>query len=435
MALKVLWLTNVLLPDVAGHLAVPVTHRAGWIPALAEALVRDGRVELGVATNVKNIAWQRHQLQGVRHYAVPMPYRSFGYGNIPASLIDSYRRVVDDFKPDVIHVHGTEYFHGLLTGRGLLDCPAVISIQGIVDACKKYYTAGIPWQALWLQRTLRDWLRLDGLWEQGRRWERRAQFEREIFATNRFFIGRTLWDHAQTRRLNPTATYFHCEELLRPVFYKMRWSPDACQKHSVFASSASYPLKGFHVLIKAVALLRNEFPDIVVRSPLLHICSGQTGLQRLFKEHRGTGYAKYLADLIRQNNMQKHFVPLGELSAERMAQEYAQSHVFVLPSYVENSPNSLGEAMLVGTPSVVSFAGGIPSMIDDGQTALGFSPGDETVLAEQIRRILLDEDLAERLSASSQKVATARHAEESIVNAMHAIYEQVRLASEPTRLG
>lgn len=428
MSLRVLWLTNVLMPDLANRLSLPFTHRAGWIPALADALMRDGRAELGVATNVAISVQQHHVIDGVHHYAVPMPSRSFRYENLPVSLVAGYQRVVDDFKPDVIHVHGTEYFHGLLTGRGYLDCPAVISIQGIIDACQKYYTAGLPWQALLLKRTIRDWARLDGLWEQRQRWERRARFEREIFATNRYFVGRTLWDQAQTRRLNPAATYFHCEELLRPVFYSRRWSLDDCQRHSVFASSASYPIKGFHVLIKAVALLRDEFPDLVVRSPLLHICSGQTGLPRFFKEQRGGGYAKFLADLIRENNVQNHFVPLGELSAERMAQEYARAHVFVLPSYVENSPNSLAEAMLLGTPSVVSLAGGIPSMIVDGQTALAFPSGDEAVLAEQIRRIWVDDDGARCLSLSSRKIAEARHAEDAIVRGMCTIYEQVRSA-------
>jgi glycosyltransferase involved in cell wall biosynthesis len=266
--MKVLWLTNILMPDLAIALGKTPSSCGGWTVALADALVKSKQVELGIATNIPGVVWRKDKIHGVQYYAIPMPKGKVDRRRLPPSLIRDYQHVMEDFQPDVIHIHGTEYFHGLLTGRGYLKCPTAISIQGIIDVCQKHYWGNISLGKLLTTRTLRDWVRMDGLIEQKIKWLKRARWEREIFAANTAFIGRTLWDRAHTRRLNPKSQYYHCDELIRQPFYDAQWDISKIKRHSIFASSASYPIKGFHVLVKAVALLRNEFPDITVRTPL-----------------------------------------------------------------------------------------------------------------------------------------------------------------------
>jgi glycosyltransferase involved in cell wall biosynthesis len=122
--------------------------------------------------------------------------------------------------------------------------------------------------------------------------------------------------------------------------------------------------------------------------------------------------------------MQKHIVPFAALDASEMANELQNAHVFALPSLIENSPNSLAESMLIGTPAVASYVGGVPSMARDEESVLFFPPDDEAVLAEQIRRIFLDDGLARRLSEGASAVARARHSKDRIVKDMLAIYAQ-----------
>ena len=139
---------------------------------------------------------------------------------------------------------------------------------------------------------------------------------------------------------------------------------------------------------------------------------------------KSTGYAKYLTDLIRKERIQKHFISLGVIDAKTVTNELINSHVFVLPSFIENSPNSLGEAMLLGTPSIASFVGGVPSMVDDGETALCFPSGDAVLLAEKIRCIFLDDDLAGQLSYRAKIIALKRLSRDTITSTMLDIYSK-----------
>ena len=127
-------------------------------------------------------------------------------------------RIVRDFKPDVVHVHGTERFFGLLRARKLIDVPTVVSIQGLMRPF-----ADCSWGAM----TFWDSLRLSSVGEMSRnatigadvqRLKRLAEAEDEIIQGVDAVIGRTDWDHAHARAANPKVNYFHINEMLRPEF-------------------------------------------------------------------------------------------------------------------------------------------------------------------------------------------------------------------------
>jgi glycosyltransferase involved in cell wall biosynthesis len=64
------------------------------------------------------------------------------------------------------------------------------------------------------------------------------------------------------------------------------------------------------------------------------------------------------------------------LSAQQMKEEYLKCGLFICCSANENSPNSLGEAMLLGVPCVAAMVGGIPSLFEDGRDGIGYSTDD-----------------------------------------------------------
>lgn len=112
--------------------------------------------------------------------------------------------------------------------------------------------------------------------------------------------------------------------------------------------------------------------------------------------------------------------PLGEIRDEKsMASLYAAVDTFVTPSLQDNLPNTIAEAMCVGTPCVGFNVGGIPEMIDHLQNGYVASYRDATDLAKGIRYILTH-DLR---NAAAQKAATTFN-EDKVAQQYIQIYEQ-----------
>jgi glycosyltransferase involved in cell wall biosynthesis len=422
--MKVLWLLNEMLPDLAVALGKPSPIGGGWLVALSRALRQEGTIRLGVASRVVGGNRFSISLGGIQHFTVPAPPKGFGLLRPTKQMLHRYQEIVDEFSPDVIHVHGTEWYGGMVTVHNRMGRPVIIALQGLIDYHRRHLLGQLGFMDIVMSRTVREWVLFSGLWKQRAQWNKRSAVEREIISGHRAFVGRTLWDRAHLRYMNPNSEYFHCHEMVQKEFFRREWLVSNANRHTIFSPSASYPLKGFHVLVKAVAILRREFPGIQVRVPLATF-RGSSDRKGIFARMGGDGYSSYLDALIAKLDVGGNITPLGPLSSEQMAQEMLDAHVFVLSSFVENSPNTMAEALIVGVPCVVSLAGGVPSLIDDGHNALGFSPGDEVVLAEQIRRIFINSDLANQLSKAGRKTALSRYSPEPIVKRMTEIYRAI----------
>ncbi len=130
-------------------------------------------------------------------------------------------------------------------------------------------------------------------------------------------------------------------------------------------------------------------------------------------------------DLISDLGLRDHVIFTGQLDAESMADRMCKSHVVLLSSLIENSPNTLAEAMLMGVPAVSSYAGGVPSMAQDGEEALFYRAGDPVMLAWQVQRVFDDEALAARLSQAGQTRASATHDPDTIIQTLVRAYRMV----------
>lgn len=372
------------------------------------------------------VNWLDHVLQDLREAGVTLRilYRGGGvpgridercsYAPVPETpahiyqpqLEEDFRQELRSFQPDVIHSWGVEYHHALAmvnaAEKERMLSRMAASIQGLCSRIAPHYVDGLPASAL-RARTLRDMVRHDSVLVQQGEYTQRGELEVEALRKLAHVIGRTEWDRANALEINPNITYHHCDETLRDVFYSGRWAYRRCRKHRIFASSCSYPVKGFHLLLEALAMVRRTYPDAEITVTGRPFFAGDFG-----SFARQNGYEKYLSTLVKRNGLEKSIHFLGHLTAQDMKQAYLDANVFALPSTMENSPNALGEAMLLGLPCVAAEVGGVDSLMGEGEGIL-CPPVNPAAMAEGICRVLAMEEKAEAMGAAARNRALKTH--------------------------
>ncbi|WP_286861309.1 glycosyltransferase family 4 protein [Proteiniphilum sp. UBA5510] len=419
--MRILWITvdvfELFFPKVKGR----TTKGRFWIAPLFYSIYHQENVKLGAVIPIVDGKEQKQEIENVAYYSVNIGKKEV-MTNMNKGLIDKYINAINDFNPDIIHVHGTEINFGLL--RKYVDerIPIVCSIQAIVSPWLSFMKQSMADASVKRSKSLKIIFGRGGVDGVLKKWEKYPLIEEEIFRINKYFIGRTLWDKAYVYIHNPNALYYHGEELLRFPFYNTHWDIRFCEKHRIFVSSSVYPLNGFHTLIKAADILKNKYPDIKLVAPFSLIRENSSRCVDLFISK---DYDIFLKREIVSHGLERNVVLLKNLSSEEMANEYKKAHLFALPSFLENSPYSLGEAMMVGTPSVVSSVGGVTSIVKDETSALYFAPGDFVMMAYQIDRLFSDDMLALKISENARIIAEKRHNVEDIIDQYMSIYTDI----------
>ena len=326
------------------------------------------------------------------------------------------------YQPDVIHIWGTEYGHTLAMVNaakrsGLLD-RVVISIQGLCSVYARHFSEGVPEWAC-RRHSLRDVLKCDNIRNQQHQFAVRGALEQSALEQTRHVIGRTDWDRAATGQIRPDRIYHFCNETLRTAFYQDTWQYEKCTKHRIFASSCAYPVKGFHYLLEAMPLILHRYPDAAIAVTGKSFLGGSR-VQKLRRDY----YHCYLAKLAIRNGLEEKIQFLGCLDAQQMKAAFLEANVFALPSTIENSPTSLGEAMLLGVPCVAADVGGVRNMMQPGEGFV-YQSTAPYMLAEYIMRVFEMQDQAEQMGAQARKAALCTHDPERNLSDLLNIYREI----------
>lgn len=375
--MKVLWLCNVMIPMIAEQLNLEGTNKEGWISGMADMVLKNQRengLELSIAFPAPRIMFpENHDIckrvlklkEGT--LACYGFYEAVGHAEYyDTSLERKLQKILDDAKPDIVHCFGTEYPHTLAMSKIFPDKKRIlISVQGICALYAKAYFSNLPEKVI-NRVTLRDRLRKDSLVEQQEKFVKRGIMEKEAVLLAGNIAGRTEWDRVCTKEWNRNARYFKMNEILRSDFYGAQWEADKCIPHSIFLSQGDYPIKGLHYMLLAMPAILAKYPDATLYVAGNSIVNYRTLKQKL----KISSYGKYLRKLMEENHLLDKVKFLGKLNSEQMRERYLSSSLFVCCSSIENSPNSLGEAMLLGMPCVTADVGGIPSLFVDGEDGI-----------------------------------------------------------------
>lgn len=416
--MRVLWITNQATPEIAEKFNVKTGFGGGWMVDLSRQL--SASVNLGVAFPIsKQSRYAEKKAADISCYAFPCD-KSAVYAS--EETCDYIKKAITAFKPDVVHIWGTEYVHSYLAVKACESLGiknVVISIQGLVSIYHMHFWGYIE-KRITCRSTIKEIYRKNSLRQQYISFEKRGRYEVEAIKSVRHIIGRTDWDRACTYQINPDAKYHFCNETLRSAFYQASWSIDACERHSLFVSQCQYPIKGFHLALEALSILVEKYPDAKLYT------TGQDCLKDGFKERlKDSGYNRYIRSYIKKLNLGGHVEFLGALNEVNMRDRFLRSHTFVSASAIENSPNSVGEAMLLGVPTVSSDVGGVKNLMKHGKEGFVYQADAPYMLAYYVDEIWSDDALAAELSQKAKARARITHDPQINLETLKKIYEEI----------
>ncbi|MDC3197505.1 glycosyltransferase family 4 protein [Luminiphilus sp.] len=376
----------------------------GWLTATAAALTRKGICVGFVFRDGPTLEVEgQHE---VKYFCLEYSEPDFNFGEI-----------LQRFKPDVLHCEGTEYPHN----RFLIEnseLPLLLSMQGILFGIDRYFMGELLSSRLVSLRSPYSYFVYFCIFCNYQiLFKRRIKSELEMLAKVSRVVGRTEWDAAYSGFLAPNAQYHSINRIIRQEFFERRWRKNS-KSQSIFIGNCSRPLKGFHTVLEASLLLREKFDELKI------YVAGPSPF-----ENRGIkGYVDYMflvKQFIIKHDLHRNFVFMGTIDAECVAETMCDVSCVVVSSFIENSPNTLAEAMFMGVPTISSFVGGSGSMLSHEQDGLMFRAGDEIMLAAKVSSVFTDASLAHKLSESAYVRARREHDVDSIVERYEHLYSSI----------
>ena len=152
---------------------------------------------------------------------------------------------------------------------------------------------------------------------------------------------------------------------------------EAANKRIVLFVGRMLALKGVDVLVRAIPEILRK----VGKDEILFIFAGPGDYDRFYRTLATQG-------------VKSNFLFTGPLSKEAIIQIMKKSAVLVLPSYIENCPYTVLEAMACGTPVVASNVGGLPEIIKNNYDGILVNPGSSNALTDAVVNLLLDKSLS-----------------------------------------
>lgn len=393
---KVLWISNV--PPISLDRNKKFAG-GGWLAGAYESIKHEESIELSLAFPVSSSDKGLHgEIGNTQYYGFSLPkyLKVFPNRALERTLLrKQLQYIISVVNPDILHVFGTEYLHS----RVAVECfgkskKTIIHIQGMVSVITRHCEKGFPF---WVRHIfVPSSILRSTIHGQGRRFEKAGKDEIVAIQKSGYVMGRTEWDKACTYAINPNATYIHCGETLRSSFYEesSQWKYEECKKHSIYFSQSSSQVKGLHLVLPILPELIIHYPDVHLyvggNSPI-----GPNNLKGILKR-APLGY--YLKHQIKKYKLEKYVTFLGVQNEQQVVSNLKNAHVFLSASLIENSPNSIGEAMVVGTPVVSSDVGGVKDFIKHGENGFIYPVDEPYMIPYYIGKIFDDSIFSKRLS-------------------------------------
>lgn len=384
-----------------GLLAVDKKYNGGgWIASLQQKLLDNHGNELDMALIHFNEEFQDTVKGGCRYYTLPLEkHKYFHYHSKEQNYKNRLKVIVEKENPDVILCFGTEMPFGLV--QEITDIPVLMHLQGLLTPIFEFL---LPHNMNWFQYLLNPRLAIEAYM-----WKVYADRERRILNKTKYVLGRTEWDYKLSRMFAPQSEYIYCSEMIRPVIFNSdkiwNWKERPSKKIISIISKPYY--KGVDVILRCAKVL-SEYLNYEFEWDVY-----------------GINDAKKMIKITGVNPKDVNVNLKGVINAQQLVDAISEGDVFVHPSYIENSPNTVCEAQLLGIPVIATNVGGTSSIISHNETGVLTPSGDIYLLAANIKHIIDDREFAKKISENGRKVALERHNPDEIAKNIMLIFRQV----------
>lgn len=377
----------------------------GWMISLEDEIKKVKDIDLHVAyfSDTESVSFN---FEGVTYHPIYRPKAKTIFGRLcnhykslssnDEKMLPLMLNVVKLVHPDLIHIHGTEERFGMIQNY-VMDIPIVFSIQGLIAPYKEKFFSGLPDKDIikfesWMER-----LRKISYRDQFKSFDYRAKREVAYLNNAKYVMGRTFWDKDITGMLNVNRIFFVVDEILRPPFYHKIWDKKAFSENKIrlISTLSGGIFKGYETVLKTALLLKQN-TNIDFEWKIVGYCKN-TKWVSISEKYTG----------IKTDDVNVKL--LGVLDAESLSDELVDSDIYIHMSHIENSPNSVCEAMMLGMPVIASFTGGTASMLENGKEGLLLQDGDPYVYAGAIVDYYLHFDKVKAYGEKARQRALARH--------------------------
>lgn len=389
-----------------------IVNYNSWVEAL-EKIVRThlSEIELGIAFEHTDKIFKVIR-NGVTYY--PVCYEQSPWEKLrnkfhssarlkAINLNKKYEKVIEDFKPDIIQCFGTELWHYSILQQ-IYNIPFIIHLMGFWNVINLMSDIASRYDA---HNSILNPNKRRRIYIGRKNLKEHEEIELETMSCCHYFMGRTEWDKAIVRHFSPNATYYHCPEAIREEIYSspIRWKYRKDDIIRLVTVSNASIIKGNEIMLRAASILKQKFGKEVAWKI--------TAMEEEMKKYESMTGIK-CADV--------GIIPIGRISASELPDTICSAEMFVHCAIIDNSPNAICEAQLLGCPVIATNAGGIPQIVSDGETGILYPYAEPYALAFRIMELHNNERELNRLSQNEWEMSHLRHNPETIAKRLKEIY-------------
>lgn len=298
--------------------------------------------------------------------------------------------------PDIVHIHGTGNFSGILYSTiKAYGIPVLLTVHGLLHVEKK--------NALRKHPSLKHLYQLIV--------QSRAEFEvlnkaQHIIVDTEYVSKQIEQLHAQKKISNLPWMYVIPQGIQSQYLFL---SPQPTKEPIVLSVGSISQRKGHLFLIKAFEKVHSKIP------PARLIIAGSLAEE---------AYLSKMREEITKCRLQDSVDILTNIPQEELLRNYQTASIYALHSQEESQGIALVEALAAGLPVVSTMVGGIPYVVKDGETGLLSVYSDIDSFARHMIRLLEDKDLRDKMAKSAREIAQ-NYSWKNIVQAIETVYNRV----------